>query len=266
MAPQEQPHREHRGRGREDVRGEEHGLPRMPRAGVRVRIGEEVLRDPVEDPARGGEAEPAADDPRLPSVHGGFPLRPAPTCGRAATRLAASVVAPAVRVAPETGRIPRLTDSSSSSDLPGNCSYQCSLGRNSSGSEKERTSMRAIVAAGDTTTIKVSARVRTTCVSKYAVPTTLPSLLATYAAASDDPFAEPESFATSSTSAPVRKMLLRSILAPGNASFSASSSVRQTFARAAPATRRQRGGIERARRVVFIGGVRGGIRDRRSTG
>src|SRR5215471_2804708 len=177
VAAQQQPHREDRdGRG-QDVRRERRRLPWMAHAGIRVGIGEEVLRHAVKDPADGNEPEAGADDPRFPARHRRGRLER--TWWRARTRRAASVVARAVRVAPETGRMPRLTESSSSSALPGNCAYQCSRGRNSSGSEKERTSILPIVPAGVTTTISVSARVRTTCVSKYAVPTIAPSFLAT---------------------------------------------------------------------------------------
>ena len=82
-------------------------------------------------------------------------------------------------VAPVTGRIARFNESSSSSGLPWNCSYQCALGRYSSGSEKESTSMRATAPAGSTSTMIVSGIVRTTCVSKYAVPTVRPSFVPT---------------------------------------------------------------------------------------
>ncbi len=94
-------------------------------------------------------------------------------------RRAASTVTRTVIVAPVTGRTPFFSESSSLSILPGNCPYHVPRGWYSWGSEKERTSIREIAPLASTATRIVSGSVRTTCVSKYAVPAPFPSTVAT---------------------------------------------------------------------------------------
>src|SRR5262249_7030483 len=147
----------------EQVRLHQTRLPGMPDPRVRVGIGDEVLERSVEEARQADRGERCMVPPGFPALHGFVPA--GRTLWSASTRRAASVVARAVSVAPVTARMPRFNESSSSRGLPWNCSYQCAFGRYSSGSEKERTSMRAIAPEGSTTTMIVSGIVRTVCVS-----------------------------------------------------------------------------------------------------
>ena len=158
MAAQEQSHAEHREGRHQQVRLQEGRLERVAGARARIRPGHPVLEDSVEESRHGHGDERGMVPPGLPALHRGT-LRVGETAGvgagggwrmrwRASTRRAASVVARTVRVAPVTGWMPRLIDRSSFKALPANCSYQRARGRYSSGSRKERTSIRAIAPAG----------------------------------------------------------------------------------------------------------------------
>jgi hypothetical protein len=147
----------------------------------------------------------------------------------AKTRRTASVVAATVRLAPVTGRIPRLTRSSSSSGRPRNWSYQPARGRYSCGSAKARTSVRATRPSASSATNRVSGSDLTLCVSSQAVPMILPSRRAVHGRAIALARAVPDSASARAFCASVRYTVSRFISHCGKASASASSAVRNTL-------------------------------------
>jgi len=72
VAPQQQPHGEHRDRSHENVGRQDTRLPGMSQARVGIGAREKVLHHPVNDAARADEAEPHADGPGFPGLHGAF--------------------------------------------------------------------------------------------------------------------------------------------------------------------------------------------------
>ena len=141
-----------------------------------------------------------------------------------------------MRVAPVTGRIARFSRELAVEGLPWNCSYQCGAREVFLGlGEGEHLDARDRARRVDLDHDRLGHRAHDVRVEVGGPECGRPSSRRSRLTSAPGSSSSPESFCAAFCCAAVRYAILRSIVAPGNASFNASSCVRKTFASSAAA-------------------------------